>query len=338
MKEKFGVLPTGEEANLYTISCGKLTAAITNCGAALVKLLVPDAEGNLADVVLGCDDISGYFPGSSFLGATVGRNANRLKGASFELNGQLWQLPKNEGSNNLHSGPDFFFQRMWKMTEHTETSVTLELHSPHGDQGFPGNAVIHVTYSLDSTGGLHIAYDAVSDQDTVFNFTNHSYFNLAGHEHPEKAYDQVLSMAARFYTPTDAGLIPTGETRSVVGTPMDFRSPKPIGRDVFADDEQLKLANGYDHNFEVFCNPCAILSDPESGRMLAISTDCPGIQFYSGNYLKGKGKGGIEYGARSGIAPETQFFPNALNQAGWKQPIVKAGQKYKSTTTYKFTW
>ena len=194
-----------------------------------------------------------------------------------------------------------------------------------------------MTYALEGST-LRISYEGIADRDTVFNMTNHSYFNLAGHQHPKKAYDQILSMAARFYTPTDAGSIPTGEMRSVVGTPMDFRAPKRIGRDAFADDEQLKLANGYDHNFEVFCNPCAILSDPESGRTLAISTDCPGIQFYAGNFLKGKGKGGIEYGERSGIALETQYFPNAMNQPGWKQPIVKAGQKYKSTTTYKFTW
>jgi aldose 1-epimerase len=300
--------------------------------------LVPDNHGGCVDVVLGFDDANGYRTGNGgFLGATVGRNANRIKGASFMLDDTKVRLTPNEGKNNLHSGPDFYHHRMWDVVALSESSITLHLYSPHGDQGFPGNAHIQMTYTLEGST-LRISYEAIADHDTVFNMTNHSYFNLAGHQHPEKAYDQILSMAARFYTPTDAGSIPTGEMRSVAGTPMDFRAPKRIGRDAFADDEQLKLANGYDHNFEVFCNPCAILSDPESGRTLAISTDCPGIQFYAGNFLKGKGKGGIEYGERSGIALETQYFPNAMNQPGWKQPIVKAGQKYKSTTTYKFTW
>ena len=337
MKKVFGQLPNGETAHLYTIASGPITAAITDFGGSLVSLWVPDKDGNLADVVLGYDSPADYLKDDVFLGAPVGRNANRVGDACFRLGGKNYFLFVNNGKNNLHSGPDFYHHRMWDVVAHTESSITLHLFSPHGDQGFPGNAHIQMTYALEGSA-LRISYEATADRDTVFNMTNHSYFNLAGHQHPEKAYGQVLSMAARFYTPTDTGAIPTGEQRSVVGTPMDFRKPKRIGRDVFADDEQLKLANGFDHNFEVFCNPCAILSDPESGRTLAISTDCPGIQFYSGNFLKGKGKDGIDYGARSGIALETQYFPNALNQPGWKQPIVKAGQSYKSTTTYKFTW
>ena len=337
MKKVFGKLPSGETAHLYTITSGTITAAVTDFGGNLVSLWVPDKDGNLADVVLGYDSPAEYLADDVFLGAPVGRNANRIGDACFYLSGKHYFLFANNGKNNLHSGPDFYHHRMWDVVALSESSITLHLYSPHGDQGFPGNAHIQMTYALEGST-LRISYEAMSDRDTIFNMTNHSYFNLAGHQHPEKAYDQILSMAARFYTPTDAGSIPTGEMRSVVGTPMDFRAPKRIGRDAFADDEQLKLANGYDHNFEVFCNPCAILSDPESGRTLAISTDCPGIQFYAGNFLKGKGKGGIEYGERSGIALETQYFPNAMNQPGWKQPIVKAGQKYRSTTTYKFTW
>ena len=337
MKKVFGQLPSGETAYLYTITSGPLTAAITDFGGNLVSLWVPDKNGNVADVVLGYDSPADYAADDVFLGAPVGRNANRIGDACFRLGGKNYFLFVNDGKNNLHSGPDYYHQRMWDVAEHTRNSITLHLYSRHGDQGFPGNAHIYMTYALEGSA-LRISYEATADRDTIFNMTNHSYFNLAGHEHPEKAYDQILSMAARFFTPTDAGSIPTGEQRSVVGSPMDFRKPKTIGKEVFADYEQLKLANGYDHNFEVFCNPCAILSDPESKRTLAISTDCPGIQFYSGNFLKGKGKGGIEYGARSGIALETQYFPNAMNQPGWKQPVVKAGQKYKSTTTYKFTW
>lgn len=338
MKETFGVLPSGAEATLYTISCGGLTAAVTDYGASLVRLLVPDRNGKLADVVLGYDDCNGYRTANgAALGATVGRNANRLKGSSFALNGRAYALMPNEGKNNLHSGPDFYFQRMWKLVSHTENAVTLELNSPNGDQGFPGNAVIHVTYSLDCSGGLHIVYDGVCDQDTVFNMTNHSYFNLAGQEATDKAMDQVLTLPGRWFNPDDAENIPTGEQRSVVGSPMDFRAPKAIGRDIEADYEPLHLQGGYDHNWEVFCNPCAILEDPVSGRSMAVYTDCPGIQVYAGNFLDEQGKGGVYYGKRTGVALETQFAPDSLHHPEWPQPITKAGEKYHSETVYRFT-
>lgn len=336
MKEKFGIMPTGEAASLYTITCGKLTAAITDCGAALVKLLVPDREGNVDDVVLGFDDASGYFPGGAFLGATVGRNANRVKGAAFSLGNQKVILHANENSNNLHSGPDSFNIRLWQVAEHTVSSIRLLLHSPHGDQGFPGNAEISVTYTLEPDGTLRISYDAVSNRDTIFNMTNHSYFNLAGHRNTGKAMDQILTIPGRFFNPDDAEGIPTGELRSVEGTPFDFRLPKPIGQNIEADYEPLHLQGGYDHNFEVFCNPCAILHDPSSGRTMTVSTDCPGIQFYAGNFLDENGKEGIYYGKRAGVALETQFYPDSVNHPEWPQPFVKAGEKYHSETCYRF--
>ena len=337
MKETFGILPSGETASLYTIRCGGLTACVTDYGANLVRLFVPDKNGQVADVVLGYDDCNGYrVTNGAALGATVGRNSNRLKDASFTLNGKFYQIPRNEGTKNLHSGPDFFFQRMWAAVEVTESSITLELNSPDGDQGFPGNAVIKVTYSLDDNGGLHIAYDAVCDQDTVFNMTNHSYFNLAGHEKTGSAMDQLLTISGRFFNPDDAENIPTGELRNVEGTPMDFRSPKPIGRDIAMDYEPLHLQGGYDHNWEVYCNPCAVLADPASGRTMEVHTDCPGMQFYSGNYLDEQGKNGVYYGKRSGIALETQFYPDCLHHSDWPQPIVKAGEHYRSETVYRF--
>ena len=336
MKEFFGTLPSGEEVFLYTISCGRLTAVVTDCGAALVKLLVPDAEGNLADVVLGHDRPEGYLNSTAFLGATVGRNANRIQGSAFPLNEKVYAMTPNENGNNLHSGPDFYKNRRWTVLSHTEKSISLELRSPHGDQGFPGNAEIRVTYSLDADGGLHIVYDAVSDRDTVFNLTNHSYFNLAGHEKTGAAMEQLLTITGRWFNPDDAENIPTGEQRRVAGTPMDFRSPKAIGRDIDADYEPLKFQGGYDHNWEVFCNPCAILSDPVSGRSMAVYTDCPGIQFYSGNYLDETGKDGVYYGKRSGIALETQFAPDSLHHPEWPQPITKAGERYHSETVYRF--
>lgn len=336
-KKNFGSLPDGRQANLYTISCGGLTAQVSDYGAHLVSLLVPDRDGRLADVVLGYDDAEGYRTANgAFLGAIVGRNANRLKDSAFCLNGREFHLTPNEGANNLHSGPDFFYLRLWELVSHTENAVKLRLNSPSGDQGFPGDAVIEVTYSLDHQGGLHIVYDAVADKDTVFNLTNHSYFNLAGQENTGTAMEQILTIPGRFFNPDDAQNIPTGELRSVEGTPFDFRAPKPIGRDIDADYEPLHLQGGYDHNFEVFCNPCAMLSDPKSGRTMAVYTDCPGIQFYAGNFLDETGKGGIHYGKRSGVALETQFYPDALHHPEWPQPITKAGEHYHSETVYRF--
>lgn len=337
MKEPFGTLPSGETATLYTLCVGRISAAVTDYGATLVRLFVPDSEGNLADIVLGYDDCNGYRTANgACLGATVGRNANRLQGASFLLNGATVSLKANDGPNNLHSGPDHYHLRLWKTVSYSDTSVTFALTSPDGDQGFPGNADIQVTYKLDPKGGLHIIYDAVSDQDTVFNLTNHSYFNLAGHDQTDKAMDQILTIPGRFFCPDDAQNIPTGELRSVAGTPMDFRSPKPIAKDIAADYEPLHLQGGYDHNWEVFCIPCAYLQDPVSGREMAVYTDCPGIQLYTGNFLDEHGKNGIYYGKRSGVALETQFYPDALHHADWPQPVTKAGDHYHSETIYSF--
>ena len=339
MKTSFGKLHSGEEAFLYTISCGKLTATITDYGAHLVSLLVPNHDGIVDDVVLGFDNAESYRTGNGgFLGATVGRNANRIGGASFPLGDTKVRVRANEGRNSLHSGPDCFHLRFWKVERHTENSITLRLNSPKGDQGFPGNAVIRVTYALEADASLHITYDAVADRDTVFNMTNHSYFNLAGHQNTEAAIHQELIIPGRFFNPDDAANIPTGELRKVEGTPFDFREGKPISRDIGEDYECLKLQGGYDHNFEVFCSPCAILQDPSSGRSMAVHTDCPGIQFYAGNYLNEIGKGGIHYGKRTGIALETQFYPNSVNHPEWPQPFTKAGEKYHSETVYKFSW
>lgn len=338
MTKNFGTMPSGEQATLYTISCGGITASITDCGAALMALTIPDPTGVLRDVVLGYDSAEDCIKGSAYIGATVGRNANRLKGASFSLGGRDYHLTPNEGSNNLHSGPDAYHLRLWRVVSHKEDSICFLLRSPSGDQGFPGSADISVTYYLDAQGGLHIIYDAACDQDTVFNLTNHSYFNLAGHNHPEKAMDQLLTLPSRFFTPADEESIPTGEMRPVSGTPMDFRSPKPIGQDIGKEYEPLQFQGGYDHNFEVFCNPCALLQDPESGLTMTVSTDCPGLQFYAGNFLSERGKGGVFYGKRSGVALETQFYPDALHKPQWAQPVVKAGNRYHSETVYRFSW
>ncbi len=338
MKEFFGNLSSGEQTYLYTITDGSITAVISDLGATLVKLFVPDRSGKLADIVLGFDDPNEYVKSGTFFGATVGRNCGRVNQAKYTMNGEEYAMTPNDNVvNNLHSGPDFYKDRVWSVESHTENSIRLKLLSPHGDQGFPGNAEIHVTYSLKTPGTLSICYDAISDRDTVFNFTNHSYFNLCGHDKPEKAMSQMLSMPARVFTIENAESVPTGEMRSVEGTPMDFRVPKPIGRDINADYEPMKPQRGYDHNFEAFTDPCAILSDPESGRTMAVSTDLPGIQFYAGNYLEGEtGKDGVSYCHRGGICLETQYYPDAINRAEWAQPFFKAGQHFHSETKYIF--
>lgn len=338
MKKFFGILPSGEEASLYTIACAGITAQISDYGATLVSLLVPDHNGNPADVVLGYDDANGYRNGSACLGAVVGRNANRVKGSHVIICGKTYNLTANEGANNLHSGPDYYFKRMWRVASHTENAITLTLHSPDGDQGFPGNADISVTYALEEDAALRVAYHAVSDQDTLFNLTNHAYFNLAGQANPAAAMDQILMMPGRFFNPDDAQNIPTGEKRSVEGTPMDFRTPKVIRQDIEQDYEPLHLQGGYDHNWEVFCNPCAVLSDPVSGRSMQVSTDCPGVQFYAGNFLNETGKNGVHYGKRSGVALETQFYPDATHHPDWPQPITLAGVPYHSETVFRFCW
>ena len=338
MKKDFGTLPQGEKTALYTITGGGLKAVVSDYGATLVRLYVPDGKVNVDDVVLGFDRPEDYKKSTAFLGATVGRNANRVGSAHFVLNGERVTLGNNENGNNLHSGPDTFHTRLWQVECHTENAITLRLDSPHGDQGFPGNAVIRVTYALEGQGTLRISYDAVADRYTVFNMTNHSYFNLAGHDKTDRAMEQILTLPARFFNPDDAQNIPTGELRSVEGTPMDFRKPKAIGRDIDADYEPLHLQSGYDHNFEVWCNPCAILHDPVSGRTMAVHTDCPGIQVYAGNYLNDQGKDGIFYCKRSGVALETQFYPDSVNHSEWPQPFTPAGQHYQSTTKYEFSW
>lgn len=330
MGKTFGKLATGALAQLYTISCGRIRADITNYGASLVSLFVDGL-----DVCLGCDDVRGYERNGAFLGAVVGRNANRVGGARFLLNGEEIRLPANEGPNCLHSGPDCWSFRLWELAGRTENSLTLTIHSPHGDQGFPGNADVSVTYTIENDG-LTIRYRAVSDRDTAFNLTNHAYFNLFGQDQPQRAMDQELMLPAEFFCPDDAANIPTGELRSVEGTPFDFRSFKPIGRDIGMDYEPLHLQGGYDHNFVNNQPLCAILRNPESGLTMTVTTDLPGVQVYAGNFLDNTGKGGIRYGKRSGVALETQFYPDSVNHPEWPQPFVKAGEVWETVTRYAF--
>lgn len=232
--------------------------------------------------------------------------------------------------------PNGFNHRLWKVDSHTEDSITFYLHSPDGDQGFPGNADVYVTYKLEGMT-LSVTFRAISDADTVFNLTNHSAFNMAGQENTHLAMKQILTLPGDIFTPADAQSITTGEERPVEGTPMDFRAGKPIEQDIGADYEPLHFQLGYDHNFAVKDSIAAILYDPTYGRKMTIQTDCPGVHFYSGNYMAGfNGKKGAIYAFRSGLCLETQFYPDAVHKPHWKQPFTKANETYHSETKFIF--
>ena len=378
---KFGKLGDGRSAGLCILeSPDGMRAAVTDYGATLVSLAVPDRKGNMRDVVLGHDDASGYETGDGFIGASVGRFANRIGGACFELDGHRYDLTANDGANCLHGGRDFFHNRLWAVnigftsvksdsimaayaTESIadkdpsrglrglhDNVITFCLDSPDGDQGFPGNMHIEVTYSLPGDGMLRIDYKAVSDADTPVSFTNHSYFNLNGHD-SGTVMGHWMKINAEYFSAVDAGLIPLEEPAQVAETPFDFRSEKMLGRDIGADDQQLAFGGGYDHNFiigdaesepaERTIREAGVLYSDDSGICMAVLTDMPDMQVYTANGLKEEpGKDGAVYGRRGAVCLETQFRPNAINSSdpGVRGGcILKAGDVFRSTTIYKFS-
>lgn len=315
---------------------------LTDFGAILVSLFVPDRNGKLTDVVLGYDDVEHYYVNTPHLGSTIGRNGNRIDQAAFVLNGKKYQLPQNENENNLHSGPDGYEFLLWEAKE-TENGVAFRHFSPDGEQGFPGNFDVTVTYTLTEDNCLEIHYEGTCDQDTVANMTNHSYFNLGGHDSGSVA-DQILQLNSSHYNPViDSKSIPTGEIASVAGTPMDFTQPKPIGQDIDADFEQLQLTGGYDHNFVLDKEDegmvwAAKAYSEKTGIHMETITDCPAVQLYAGNFLEAEeGKNGTIYKKRNAFCLETQYNPNAVNEPNFEAPFLKAGEKYDTTTIYKFT-
>ncbi len=345
-KSVFGTSGTGETVYRYTLTNGNgVRASFTDLGAIWLTMEVPDRDGKQADVVLAAGEAADIADNPGHMGEIVGRNANRIGGARFVLNGVTYRLDRNNpGGHNLHSGLHYYRDRVWKAdTEETPrgTCVKFSLLSPDGDQGYPGNASITVSYTLTEDNSVRIDYHMTCDADTIANMTNHAYFNLAGHD-SGSAMDQQVWIGADAYTPTDADSIPTGEVRPVEGTPMDFRTMKPLGRDIGADDEQLRLAGGYDHNFALNHAPgemdlVAKACDAKSGRTLEVYTDLPGLQLYTANSLStDKGKDGAVYGKRSGYCFETQYFPDAVNQPGFLSPVLKRGDEYATTTIYKF--
>ncbi len=341
MRSDFGRTTKGEAASLYTLkNRGGMEIAVSDYGAVLVKVLIPDRDGNQQDVVLGYDDVAGYESGTLYFGAAVGRIANRIGGGTFELNGRTYALTQNDGQNTLHGGTDYFDKRMWKVEEADDSHVALKLYSPDGDQGFPGAVDIRVTYTLTEENEVKIHYYAVPEEDTILNLTNHSYFNLSGHA-SGSILDQEVMICADAYTRADAESIPTGEIVPVEGTPMDFRSRKAVGREIEADYEALIFGQGYDHNWVLNGSGnryAASMYSDKTGIEMKVYTDLPGMQFYTGNFIvQEKGKKGADYRRRQAACFETQYFPDAVHKEHFEGPVVRAGQAYDTVTTYQFS-
>jgi len=339
--ETFGSTSKKEEAVLYTLTNEKgMSASITNYGAALVKLNVPDKEGKLRDVVLGYDDVTGYEKGGGSFGAPVGRNANRIGGAVITIQDKTYELEKNDNGNNLHSGTNYYNKRIWNVGEKTDSKIEFVLHSPDGDQGYPGTLDMHVTYELTEDNELRLIYDAVPDQDTIINMTNHSYFNLDGHD-SGNVLKELVTLDADYFTRADAQSIPTGELVDVTGTPMDFRMPRALGEAIDADYEAVRLGKGYDHNWVLKNNgkfdKVAQAVSEKSGIVMEVWTDLPGMQMYTANFLDNEhGKNGAVYGIRDAVCFETQYFPDAVHHENFASPICKKGMPYHTVTSYKF--
>ncbi len=347
-KKAFGTTPDGKEADLYILtSKNGMEVSITNYGGTVTSIRVPDKNGKLADVVLGYDTLDGYVADKVYFGATVGRYCNRIGHAEFSIDGVKYTLAKNNGDNTLHGGIKGFNKALWEardVTKGDEPALELKYTSKDGEEGFPGNLMTTVVYTLTNRNELKIDYSATTDKKTVVNLTNHTYFNLAGPGSGD-VMKTVLRIEADKLTPVDSGLIPTGEMKSVEGTPFDFRKPTQIGARIDQDDEQLKLGKGYDHNFVLIKNKpsgltlAARAEEPTTGRVLEVWTTEPGVQLYTGNFLDGTihGKGGTAYERRTAFCLETQHFPDSPNHASFPSTLLSPGQRYHTTTIYKFS-
>ena len=342
-KEVFGKSKEGQELHLFTLDNGNVQVKVSDLGATIVSILMQDKYEKVQDLVLGYDSPEGYYKNTCYFGAVIGRNGNRIDKGRFEINGKEYQLDINDNENNLHSGLNGFDQRRWETLTVTNDSVTFFLRDEDGQQGFPGNFEICITYTLKDDNTLVLHYEGTSDADTVANLTNHVYFNLGGHD-SGSILDHELMLAADHYTPVrDAQAIPTGEVAPVAGTPMDFTVPEKIGLRIDDDFDQLTFTGGYDHNYAIRPDKGPVVKFAEaycakSGICMEAYTDLPGVQFYAGNFIAPHtGKGGVTYNKRQGFCLETQYYPNAINQEGFAKPLLKAGEKYDTTTCYKFS-
>ena len=341
-RRPFGQLPGGAPVDEITLRDGALACKIITYGGAVRSLTVPGRDGNPVDVVLGFDTLEDYLAQDKYIGALVGRYANRIGGARFTLNGTEYTLAANDGENSLHGGNVGFDKRVWSVERLTDRAVVLSLVSPDGEEGYPGTLTAVVAYTL-AFGGLDIEYRARCDKDTVCSITNHSYFNLSGQGSGD-VLDQEIQLFCSSYTPADETSIPFGTVEPVEGTPMDLRQPVPIGAHINEPFQQLLWGRGYDHNFVVDgqpgeMRPAAMARSRVSGVVMEVETDCPGIQFYTGNFLEEgrKGKDGAVYGHRHGFCLETQHFPDAPNQPGFPSAALKAGERYVQTTCFRFS-
>lgn len=345
-KQSYGQTSTGESVNLYTLRNSKgVEAKITNYGGILVSLKVPDRNGKFDDVVLGFNDLESYLTKNDpYMGALIGRYGNRIAKGRFTLDGVEYKLAVNNGENHLHGGIKGFDKVVWTGREMKTTAgpaVLLTYLSKDGEEGYPGNLSVRVVYTLTNNNELKIDYSATADKDTVTNLTHHSYFNLAGEGNGDILNTSVRINADRF-VPTDAGSIPTGELKSVAGTPFDFLKPMSIGARINQDDEQLKFGNGYDHTWVINGRGMRLAAEAyevTSGRVMQVWTTEPGVQFYTGNFLNGTltGKSGKIYARRTGFCFETQHYPDSPNQPSFPTTTLKKGATYKSTTIYKFS-
>jgi aldose 1-epimerase len=343
--ERYGVTEDGHAIDVYTLAnVAGMRVRILTLGCIIASLEVPDREGNFANVVLGLDSVSDYLQRSPHFGAIAGRFANRIARGRFAVDGTEYRLETNAGPNALHGGRHGFDKMIWQAAAPGGEALRLRYLSPDGEAGYPGNLAVEVTYRLGEANDLRIDYVATTDKPTIINLTNHSYFNLAG-EGSGDVLDHVVSIEADHFTPTDATQIPTGEIRSVGGTPFDFTRPTSIGERIRAADEQLLLARGYDHNWVLRApvgdalRPAARAFEPRSGRVLDVLTDAPGLQFYTGNNLTGAlvGPSGRAYRQSDGFCFETQQFPDAPNQPGFPSALLRPGEHFRSTTIFRFS-
>ncbi|MDP4223221.1 MAG: aldose epimerase family protein [Bacteroidota bacterium] len=334
----------GKPTGLYTLkNKNGLIVQVTNYGAIIVSIYVPDRKGNLADIVQGYDTVNEYIEGNSpYMGAVCGRVANRIVKGKFTLEGEQYTLAVNNGPNHLHGGIKGFSKVVWDVVKTSPSSVHLEYLSSDGEEGYPGNLKVRVTYTLTDENELRLDYYAATDKTTIVNLASHSYFNLAG-EGSGSIYDQLLMINGTFFTPTDESSAPTGEILSVKGTPMDFTKPKRIGEDIEKDFEQLKFGGGYDQNWVLPHHSgtlvlAAIASDPSSGRIMEIYTTQPGVQLYTANWINNeKGKGGKIYDRRWSFCLETQHFADAINKPHFPSIILKHGEVYSHSCIHKFS-
>lgn len=347
-KKSFGKLDDGSEVSLLILkNINGMEVKIISYGATVVSLTAPDKNNKYEDVVLGYDNLEGYIKDNAYFGAIVGRYGNRIAKGQFTLDGKKYQLTINNNENHLHGGKIGFNKKNWEIVNTNENkdgaSVTFKYLSKDGEEGYPGNLELLVTYTLTNNNELKISYSAKTDKITILNPTHHSYFNLTGNPNNTILEHEVMINANKF-TPVNSSLIPTGKLESVENTPLDFRKLKKIGKDINSDYEQIKLGLGYDHNFVINRNNNEVIKiaevyEPTSGRFMEVFSNQPGVQFYTGNFLNGSaiGKNGIKYNYRTAFCLEAQHYPDSPNQPSFPSVVLKPGEEYKQTTIYKFS-